>query len=46
MVQMNHLYAYFYQQAKISQSRNPLAAKHGQSWVLFTRVVVNATCGY
>jgi hypothetical protein len=43
MVQMNHTYAYFYQQAKFSHSRNPLAARHSQSWLLFTRVLVNAT---
>jgi hypothetical protein len=43
MVQMNHTYAYFYQQANFSHRRNPLAARHSQSWLLFTRVLVNAT---
>jgi hypothetical protein len=43
MVQMNDLYAYFHEQAKLSHNHNPLTARHGQSCVLFTRVVVNAT---
>jgi hypothetical protein len=40
--QMKHIYAYFHWQAKIGYGPTPLAAKHCQSWLLFTRVLVNA----